>query len=51
VQAVAETGNYFVFLLSKTHAQIYDKTHMTGGTAEEFRVFLAEKTGKPVESV
>ena len=51
VQAVAETGNYFVFLLSKTHAQIYDKTHLTGGTEEEFRVFIAEKTGKPVENV
>lgn len=51
VQAIAETGNYFVFLLSKNHAQIYDKTRMTGGTAEEFRAFITEKSGKTVQAV
>lgn len=51
VQAVAETGNYFIFLLSKTHAQIYDKTRLAGGTAEEFRAFMEKQTGKPVENL
>ena len=51
VQAVAETGNYFVFMLSKNHAQIYDKTRLTGGTEEEFRAFMERQTGKPVQTV
>jgi len=45
---VAETERYFVFLFSSSHAQIYDKHSLTGGTVEEFRVFLSERTQKPI---
>lgn len=48
VQQVCETADYFVFLFSRQHGQIYDKATLSGGTAEEFRTFITEKTGKPV---
>lgn len=48
IVAVAETKEYFVFLLSANHAQLYDKAGLTGGTIEEFKIFINETTGKPV---
>lgn len=51
VQQVCETADYFVLLLSRQHGQIYDKASLSGGTAEEFRTFITEKTGKPIEYI
>lgn len=51
IAAMAETGAYFVFLFGKNHAQVYNKASLTGGTAEQFREFVQEKTGKPVVKV
>ena len=51
IQRVAETKEYFVFVLNVDHAQVYQKENMSGGTAEEFRSFLEEKLGKSVEQV
>ncbi len=51
VWQVCETADYFVLLLGPQHGQIYDKAALKGGTAEEFRAFIAEKTGKPVVSI
>lgn len=51
ITAMAETKDYFVFLFSKNHAQVYDKRTLTGGTADEFRAFMQEKTGKAIEIV
>lgn len=48
VQQVCETADYFVLLFSRQHGQIYDKATLSGGTAEEFRTFITEKTGKPI---
>ena len=48
VQQVCETAEYFVFLFSRQHGQIYDKATLSGGTVEEFRTFITEKTGKPI---
>lgn len=48
IQQVCETADYFVLLFSRRHGQIYDKATLSGGTAEEFRSFLTEKTGKPI---
>ncbi|MBQ7001504.1 MAG: YcxB family protein [Oscillospiraceae bacterium] len=45
---VAETEKYFVFLLSASHAQIYDKSSLTGGTVDEFRTFITERTDKEI---
>ena len=51
VDAVAETKDFFVLVFGVNHAQVYAKAGLTGGTAEEFRELLAEKTGKPVEKL
>ncbi|MCI9579559.1 MAG: YcxB family protein [Oscillibacter sp.] len=48
VRQVCETADYFVLLFSRQHGQIYDKSSLSGGTAEEFRTFITEKTGKPM---
>ena len=51
ITAMAELPDYFVFLFSKNHAQVYDKRTLTGGSVEEFRAFMREKTGKTVDAV
>lgn len=51
VQAVAETKDYFVLAFSANHAQVYDKSSLNGGTIEEFRTFISEKTEKVVQYI
>ena len=51
ITAMGEGSRYFVFVFGTNHAQVYDKQNLTGGTAEEFRAFMQEKTGKTVEKV
>ncbi len=48
---LGETADYFVFIFSMSHAQVYDKRSITGGTAEEFRGFIEERTGKKVQAI
>lgn len=48
VMLVGDTKDYFVFIYSANHAQVYDKSSISGGTAEEFCKFIEEKTGKNV---
>lgn len=48
---LAEQKDYFIFIFSASHAQLYDKHTLTGGTCEDFKEFLAEKTGKEFISV
>ena len=48
---VAETPGYFVFLLSASHAQIYDKASLSGGTPEQFRAYITGKTNKEIMPV
>ena len=42
---------YLVLALSNNQAQAFDKESLSGGTIEEFRAFLAEKTGKPIQMI
>ena len=51
IDAIAETKGYFVFLFDRSHAQLYDKERISGGSVDEFRSFIEEKTGLPVEDV
>lgn len=51
VLRLVETRDYFVMILSKNHGQLYAKSGLSGGTVEEFRAFLQEKTGQPVEKI
>lgn len=51
IVVIAETARYFVFALSSHHTQAYDKRTIRGGSVEDFRAFIAEKTGKLVENI
>ncbi len=51
IEAIAETKDYFVFIFDASHAQLYDKKSINGGTVEEFRRFITEKTGKTVQMI
>lgn len=51
IASLAETRDYFVFIFSQSHAQIYSKQTITGGTIDEFREFIAEATGKDIQKV
>lgn len=48
---LAETADYFVFVLSQSHAQIYNKKSITGGTLGEFREFIKNATGKEIQNI
>ncbi|MBP1571801.1 MAG: YcxB family protein [Oscillospiraceae bacterium] len=51
IQAVAETGDYIIFVLDKNHAQAYDVTSIVNGTKEQFIEFIEQKTGKKVQKI
>ena len=51
IALVAETKDFFVFIFSHSHAQLYDKNSLQGGTEEDFRGFLEEMTGKKIRSI
>ena len=48
---LAETKDYFIFVFSVSHAQVYDKNNLSGGTAKEFREFICERTGKSMTTL
>lgn len=51
ITLLAETKDYFVFIFSQSHAQVYSKKSITGGTIEEFREFITNVTGKEIQKV
>ena len=51
IMILAETVEYFIFVFSQSHAQIYDKKSITGGTIEEFRDFIKNVTGKEIKKI
>ena len=51
ILAVAETADFFVFIFSKNHGQVYDKRSLQGGTADDFRRFIEAAAGKPVQRI
>ena len=51
IVSLAEMKDYFVFIFSQSHAQVYNKKSIEGGTIEEFREFIKGVTGKEIESV
>ena len=48
VLALAETGEYIILALGRRQGQICEKAGLQGGTLEEFRTFLVEKTQKEI---
>ena len=51
IMLIAETTDFFVFVFSVSHAQLYDKRHLQGGTADDFRRFIEQATGKRVQAI
>ena len=51
IDAMAESQDYMILLMKKRYAQPLDKRTLTGGTVEEFKRFLEEKTGKTFRRV
>ena len=51
IDAMAELQDYMILLMKKRFAQPLDKRTLTGGTVEEFKRFLEEKTGKTFRRV
>lgn len=51
IMMIVETDDFFVFLYSQNHAQLYDKRHLQGGTAEAFRRFMEAATGKQIQKL
>lgn len=48
---IAETRDFFVFIFSTSHAQLYDKHHLQGGTVDDFRCFIERTTKKQVQKI
>ena len=51
IRIVGETKDSFVFIIGKRHAQQFPKSGLAAGTPEQFRDFIAEKTGLSVRYV
>ena len=48
ISVLGETKDSFVFIIGKRHAQQFPKDGLSEGTPEQFRDFIAEKTGLSV---
>ncbi|MBQ9521182.1 MAG: YcxB family protein [Oscillospiraceae bacterium] len=48
---IGETKDSFVFIIGKRHAQQFPKAGLAAGTPEQFRDFIAQKTGLSVRYV
>ena len=48
IALLAETKDYFVFIIDASHAQIYAKNSIAGGTVGEFREFIGTVTQKQI---
>ena len=46
IDALSESQDYIILLMKKRYVQPLDKRILTGGTVEELKQFLKEKTGK-----
>ncbi len=51
IDAMAESQGYIILLMKKRYAQPLDKRTLTGGTVEELKRFLEEKTGNDIRRV
>ena len=51
IDAMAESQDYIILLMKKRYAQPLDKRTLTGGTVEELKRSLEEKTGKDFRRV
>ena len=48
---LVESSNYFIFIFSQNHAQVYNKNSISGGTIEEFREFIKGVTKLEIHNI
>ena len=48
---IAELHDFIVFIFSASHAQLYDKRTLQGGSIEDYRSFIETVTGKRIEYI
>ena len=51
IALLAETKDYFVFIIDASHAQVYEKNSVAGGTVQQFREFICDVTQKQFQAV
>lgn len=51
IRAAYEMTEYFLLQIDKLHCVILDKNGFTQGTSEEFRRFIADKTGAELRTI
>ena len=51
IEIIAEIGDFFVFVFSANHGQLYDKRRLTGGSEAEFRCMIQRVTGKEIQKI
>ena len=51
ILALAETGDYLVFVVGKDHALAMEKATLEGGSTREFFRFIEEKSGCSIQNV
>lgn len=51
ILAAAETPDYFLLLFSQSHGQVYSKASLTGGSEDDFRSFIEDKTNLTVQRI
>jgi len=48
---LGEEQDYFLFVFSNSHAQVYAKQGLSGASVDQFRAFLGEVTGKEIQKI
>lgn len=51
IRAAAETEQYFILMMDRTHGQVYSKEGLSVGTPEEFRKLIHRKTGLKIQNI
>ncbi len=51
ILALAETKDYFLFVMGKNHAMAMEKASMEGGSIPEFCRFIEERSGQTVRNI
>lgn len=51
ILALAETEDYLVFVMGKNHALAMEKVSLKGGSIQEFRHFIEEKSGQKIQNI
>lgn len=51
ILALAETKDYLLLVMGKNHAMALEKANLEGGSIQEFRHFMEEKSGRKIQNI